>query len=355
MGYLKIIWQNIVKECLVIIRKPAGLIFCLVLPLTILIVFGVSFPGGFLEIKHAPIVIIEDEHNRVFVDSIIKKIESDIFDLTIKKGSQSDFEEIVMSGNYILGIYPAISGDPTKTSILIDNSSPFAGGSTLTNLSIKLEGSERFFSERKNIYKDNFGFVGYLFPGIIAVGIMFISLNLASIGVIRERLLGSLERILSAPSPLWLFLISKYFAYTALAFISGIIVLISGNLLFNISIYGPIWLVVLLEIFTALPFIGLALAASIIGKSEFESHAIANLIAIPLMFISGVFFPVQCMPDYIRKIAEVLPLTYSVNALRDVIIKGVGFYDVINTFAALSLYALLFFILVILIFKKRKK
>jgi ABC-2 type transport system permease protein len=209
--------------------------------------------------------------------------------------------------------------------------------------------------DRKNIYEQDSGFVGYLFPGIIAIGIMFISLNVASIGVIRERLLGSLDRILSAPSPLWLFLISKYLAYTVLASVSGILVLIAGNVLFNISISGSVWLVILLEVFTALPFIGLALAASIMGKSEFESHAIANFIAIPLMFISGVFFPIQCMPIYIKKVAEILPLTYSVSALRDVIIKGGGYFDIINALIALLLYGLLFFLLVIFIFRKRKK
>src|SRR3989338_586854 len=355
MKYLKIILQNIVKEYLVIIRKPAGLIFWIVLPFTILVVFGVSFPGGLLEIKVASVVILEDGNNQVLVDSVKERISSEYFSITIKKGDDSILRELVAGENYMLGIYPTMSGYDVKTFIVVDNSNPLAEGPVLNTLTNKLKGDRGVFVERINLYKEDFGFVGYLFPGIIAIGIMFISLNVASMGVIRERILGSLERILSAPSPLWLFLISKYLAYIVLASISGILVLAAGNILFNIPISGSIWLVILLEVFTALPFIGLALAASIIGKSEFESQAIANFIAIPLMFISGVFFPVQCMPNYIRTVAEILPLTFSVDALRDVIIKGLGYSDIIYAFGALSLYALLFFILVILIFRKRKK
>ncbi len=340
---------------MVVSRKPAGLIFWIVLPFTILVVFGVSFPGGFLEIKHAPVLIVEDSNNQPIIESLKKKLTSEDFSLTVQKGSYSDMEEMVKSGNYMLGVYSAMSGHEVKTSIVVDNSNPLAEGPVFNAVLDKLRGDGSVPADRKNIYDQDSGFVGYLFPGIIAIGIMFISLNVASIGVIRERLLGSLDRILSAPSPLWLFLISKYLAYIVLASVSGILVLIAGNVLFNIAIGGSVWLVILLEIFTALPFIGLALAASIIGKSEFESHAIANFIAIPLMFISGVFFPIQCMPAYIRAVAEILPLTYSVDALRNVIIKGGGYFDIVNPLLALSLYGLLFFILVIIIFRKRKK
>jgi ABC-2 type transport system permease protein len=354
MGHSKIIWQNIKKEYLTLIRKPASLILCLFFPLIALIVFGVSFPGEFLGIKVAPVILIEDSSNKILVSSLKEKIASEDFDLTVKKGDESFLKEAVKSKDYLLGIYPKILDHQTKILIFIDNSNPLAGQIALAKLKPKLEEDKNLFLELKNIYEEKLRFVDYLFPGIIALSIMFISLDLASIGVVKERLIGSLERILSSPFPLWLFLAGKYIAYIILAFLSGVIVLIGGKFLFNIPIAGSIWLVILLEISTALPFIGLALVTSTISKSEFEAHVIADFIALPLMLISGVFFPIQCMPNYIQRVAEVLPLTYSVEALRDVIIRGLGFSDIAPAFGALIIYTLIFFILAIFVFKKRK-
>jgi ABC-2 type transport system permease protein len=112
--------------------------------------------------------------------------------------------------------------------------------------------------------------------------------------------------------------------------------------------------VVLLEILTAIPFIGLALITSTIGKSEFESQVIVLFISIPSIFISGIFFPIESMPDYMQKVAKFLPLSFAVEALRDVTIRGLGLRDVLPALSFLIAYFLIFFVLSIVIFKKRE-
>ena len=353
MSYLKIIWQNIIKEYLVLFRRPIGLTLNLLLPLLILLVFGISFPGEFLKITYAPILILEDDTNHVLIKELEKKIISEDFDIFVAKGDEEFLEQEVKSEDYLLGIYPHFDNQTVKTLILIDNSNPLAMETALTRLLPRLDTSNVLIEEKK-IYGERLGFVDYLLPGIIALGIMFFTLNLAAAGVAKERVLGSLERVLSSPSPLWLFLAAKYISYIFLSLVAGMLLLAGGTLLFNIPIAGDIWLVALLGVFTAMPFIGIALIASVIGKSEFEALAIAEIISVPLIFICGVFFPIQCMPSYVQGIANALPLAYSTNALRDVIIRGLGFHDVMYALSALAVYTLAFFVLTIFIFRKRR-
>ena len=354
MKYFKIIWQNIIKEYLVLFRKPVGLVLSLILPLLVLLVFGISFPGEFLKMTHAPIMIIEDGQNEILIKSFVQKILSEDFDITIEKGDLSTLEKAVESKDYLLGVYPQATDQQVKTFILIDNSNPLAIETVLTRLIPKLKDNKDVLVEQKKLYGEDLGFVDYLFPGIIALGVMFFTLGLAAVGLVRERVLGTLERILSGPAPLWLFLIAKYISYILLSLVAGMLLLAGGKFLFAIPIAGDIWLVALLSVFTAMPFIGIALVASIIGKSEFEAFALAEIISIPMIYVCGIFFPIDSMPDYAKVIARVLPLSFSTEALRDVIIRGYELSDVLPALSALTLYSLGFFILTIFLFRKRK-
>ncbi|MFQ6049960.1 MAG: ABC transporter permease [Candidatus Paceibacterales bacterium] len=357
LKYLKVILQNIIVEYLILIRKPAGLIFALFLPTIILVVFGISFPGETLDITYPRIVIIEDENNQTLVSSLKEKISPEDFNLEVRRGDQSTLEELVKSKEYLLGIYPelSLSHQPPKITIVVDNSNPLARDTVLDKVMPQIVEIEDSFILQKDAYEKDLRFIDYLFPGITAFGIMFFCLSLASIGVVRERISGSLERIRSSPLPLWVFLISKYTAYSLLAAIAGVLILIGGRFLFNISIAGPIWLVILLEILGAAPFIGLALITSTIGRSEFEAQVIILFISLPLVFISGIFFPIQCMPDYVQNVVKFFPLTYSVEGLRDVIIRDLGLFEILPVLNMLILYSLLFFIFAVLIFRKRER
>ncbi|MBD3208307.1 MAG: ABC transporter permease subunit [Candidatus Nealsonbacteria bacterium] len=354
MNYLKVIYQNLIREYLILIRRPAGLVFALFLPTLILVVIATSFPGEFLDVKHARIPIIRTEENEALVDDLAERISSDEFGVVIKDGDENILKNLVKDKEYLMGIYPEIVGRTQKINVVVDNSNPLARDAILVKLKSKLE-KEDSSIVKKEVYKNDLRFIDYLFPGIISLGTMFFCLSLASIGVVRERVSGTLERIRSSPLPLWIFLISKYIAYIILAAIAGIFILLSGYYLFDIPIAGPIVLVILMEILTATPFIGLALITSTIGKSEFESQVIVLFISIPAIFISGIFFPLQCMPRYIAEIVKFFPLAYSTEALRDVIIRGFGFSQIIPAFKALVIYSLGFFVLAVLFFRRREK
>ena len=357
MKYLKVIYQNLVAEYLILIRKPTGLIFSLFFPTLILVVIAISFPGEFLDIVNTKVAVIENETNKALVNSIKEKISSEDFSLDIKQGNISTLEDLIRSKDYLLGIYPELSlpEQTPKITIVIDNSNPAARDTVLNKLMSQITGDWDLSISKREVYKNNLRFIDYLFPGIIGLGIMFFCLTLASIGVVRERISGSLERIRSSPLPLWLFLISKYIAYSILAVVAGVFLLIVGKFFFNIPIAGSVWLVILLELLTAAPFIGLALITSTIGKTEFEVQVIVLFIAVPLIFISGIFFPIQCMPEYIQKVAVYFPLAYSVEALRDIVIRGFELEKILPSLFALAIYSISFFTLTVLMFKKRER
>ncbi len=353
MNYLKVIYRNLIREYLILVRKPAGLIFALFLPTLILVVIATSFPGEFLDVKHAKVPIMDDGSNSQFVSELKEKVSSEELSVVIEQGALNKLEDLVGDKKYLLGLYPHLSEGRFENVVVVDNSNPLARDAVLSKIKSRLGAEEDYNVVQKDIYEADLRFIDYLFPGIIALGIMFFCLSLASIGVVRERVSGTLERIRSSFLPLGVLLVSKYITYIVLAAISGIFILVCGYVFFNIPIAGSIWLVIILEIITATPFIGLALITSTIAKTEFESQVIVLFVSIPSIFISGVFFPIECMPEYVARVVKYFPLSFSVEALRDVIIRGFNIYEVAPAILALSLYSLVFFVTALAMFKKR--
>jgi ABC-2 type transport system permease protein len=105
--------------------------------------------------------------------------------------------------------------------------------------------------------------------------------------------------------------------------------IILGILLFHVQIIGSYWLILLLVIIGAIMFLGLGFTISGLATTTDAVPAIANLIVFPMLFLGGVFFSIDNMPQWLQYIAKVLPLTYFSTGLRDIMNKGAGFVDVL--------------------------
>ena len=128
MKYINAIIQNVVSEYLILIRRPAGLVFSLFFPTLILVVIALSFPGEFLDITKAEIIIIKNEENEAIVESLEKEISEENFIIHFEDKSLEELENIIRNKEYLLGIYPEISERDysTKMNIVLDNSNPLS-------------------------------------------------------------------------------------------------------------------------------------------------------------------------------------------------------------------------------------
>jgi ABC-2 type transport system permease protein len=93
---------------------------------------------------------------------------------------------------------------------------------------------------------------------------------------------------------------------------------------FNVAIVGSVPLVVGLALLGGLAFLTIGFAVSGLAKTGEAANAIGNVVTLPMMFLSGVYFPVSGAPDWIKPIIGFLPLTYLANGLRDVMLRGTG-------------------------------
>jgi ABC-2 type transport system permease protein len=154
-----------------------------------------------------------------------------------------------------------------------------------------------------------------LVPGLLGLTILFGTSSMEAIVIVFERRIGSLERLMLAPIGLPALLAGKLLGGMTFGLTVTAVVLIIALAAFGIG--GVNWLLLLLALlFSAAAFSALGAFVSVAVREVFEAQTLANFIRFPMMFLGGVFVPLAAMPPGLQAVARLLPLTYSVEALR---------------------------------------
>jgi ABC-2 type transport system permease protein len=142
----------------------------------------------------------------------------------------------------------------------------------------------------------------------------------------RER--GILRRIKATPFPLWAFILSKITVQLVVALAQAAILLGTGVVLFSVSIADSYVSLALMVALGALGFLSIGFAISAFARDAETASGISNVVVFPMLFLGGVFFPVENAPDWLRPITQIIPVTYLADALREIVIDGATIADV---------------------------
>jgi ABC-2 type transport system permease protein len=140
----------------------------------------------------------------------------------------------------------------------------------------------------------------------------------------RERELGTLDGIISAPISRLSIVLGKSLAQVVRGLLQAILTLVLAILIFGVVVHGNLGLLALLLLLTVFSFIGLGIIISSLASQQETAMTIMMTLTFPMLFLSGALFPIQQMPTIMQWISKVLPLTYAVSALRKCIVLGTG-------------------------------
>jgi len=182
-----------------------------------------------------------------------------------------------------------------------------------------------------------------LAPGLLALTILFGTSSMEAIVIVFERRIGSLERLLLAPLRLPALLAGKLLGGMAFGLTVTLVVLVITLAVFGAG--GMNWpMLVLALLLSAMAFSALGAFVSVAVREVFEAQTLANFIRFPMMFLGGVFVPVTSLPAWLQVLARLLPLTYSVEALRAAL-SGGSWATAALDLAVLAAFSLVLFLL----------
>ena len=162
----------------------------------------------------------------------------------------------------------------------------------------------------------------FLLPGLVAMGVMNFSIIGMSVAIARFREQRILKRILATPLRPAKFLSSQVLARLVLALVQAALILAVGVFLFGAEITGNVLWIFVLATVANLVFLNLGFAVAGRASNPDAAQGIGNAVALPMMFLSGVFSPTDTLPEVLQEVVRFLPLTPLIEALRMVSLDG---------------------------------
>jgi ABC-2 type transport system permease protein len=376
----KIMWM-VKKDLLVLWRHKPRLISLFLFPIIMITLFGYGMGGT---ISNVPIVVV-DQSQGPLTDATLTAIKGntlyDVKDITSdpSKGLQDVQNGVAKAAIILPTDYDNLNTTSQKSIVVdVDSSDQLAASAIIpatqgifnainqqiavqklqnTSTSTVAVTTNQVAGSAGNPFQSilntvnlqinklygNISYLDFLVPAIIGMTVLFGCVFGMGEIVAGERERGELARLFMTPTSVATVLGGKIISKLVQETGRGIILIVAAIILFGIIINGSMLLTVFLIILGALCFIGFGIMISARVSSQEDFMQSVMPITMPMMFVSGVFYPIETMPWIFQKIAYLLPLTYVNDALRAVMLKGVGIGDIWLDVVVLIGFTALFF------------
>jgi len=193
----------------------------------------------------------------------------------------------------------------------------------------------------------------FIVPGIIGMILSNILIVVTAMSVVREREHGTLEQLIVTPLTPGEIMLGKIAPYVLVGFTQITAVLLVGHFLFRVPIRGSVPLIYGLSFLFVVASLGLGLFISTLARTQAQAMQTSFLFLLPNVLLSGFMFPREGMPPFAREAGLILPLTYYLQIMRSIVLKGVGLAELWPQSLALVAFAVLFFSFATMRFNKQ--
>jgi ribosome-dependent ATPase len=370
------------KELSHIRRERSTLFFAIAVPVLQTFIFGIAIDT---EIEDIPTVLY-DLDGRTAAQELAESFEnSQAFHIVDRVVTEQAFRRALTSGDAKVGVrIPAdyserlLMREQARVQVLIDGSDSQVATTALTTtnlLGFQLStGQARALAESLNqapardetgalaipvemrtrlLYNPNLESSHFFVPGLVGIILQLVTLFLTSFAIVRERELGTLEQLFVTPVSRAGLLLGKLVPYALLGFVETLIVLNVMRFGFDVPIRGDLGLLLALSTLFLICALGLGLLVSTLAKTQLQAIQFAFIIMLPSVLLSGFMFPRSQMPAPVYAITFAIPVTYFLEILRGVVLRGAGLLDLLPSVTGLTLCTVIILTLSLLRFRKQ--
>ena len=192
----------------------------------------------------------------------------------------------------------------------------------------------------------------YLAPSFMALTVITGALNGVSTAISREKEQGTMDGLLVAPIPRQSVILGKIVAQTTRGLIQGFLILGLSMLLFGVVIYGSPVTMLLVMVLGVASFIGVGIIMTSLAPEQETAQMMTTLLQFPMMFLSGILFPIDQLPVAVQYIGKAFPLYYAADALRKVVILNASVSIIMPDLLVLLAYSVVTMAIAVPIFNK---
>jgi ABC-2 type transport system permease protein len=337
---MKKLYKMFLYDLKMTLRQREALFWMFLFPILLMVILGMIF-GGNRQV-HIKVGIV-DQDNSVVSQAIVQRFQEQGGGIVITTGSEEAERKALKDGNRNgLLIIPAgfgagfASGTQETLTMVIDQAdmnmaqitrSTMAG--ILSSMGQQMSGApEPVNLNEEAAQGKDFNYIDYIVPGLIAMVVMFSGLNgyAQEIAVYREK--GILRRIKVSPLSLPSFLAGGISTVLLFTIAQAAALFALGIFAFKLHVAGNYFYMIVLILLGAMSFLAMGFLISSLSKTGRSAQMAGTAVGMPMMFLSGVFFPLSIMPVALKVIARVFPLYYLGDALRRVMVDSASIASV---------------------------
>lgn len=282
-------------------------------------------------------------------DGYIKKLQSQAY------VNKVDNEQIALKNLKAKSIDAYIIFNGNKSKITLEGTDP-STTSLVMNMMNKLYSNNNLQKpEIKFLYGSmDMGVFNSMAPILMGFFIFFFVFLVAGVSFLRERISGTLDRILATPLKRWEIVLGYFLGFGLFVSIQTIILQVFSVYCLKVPMVGSFWVVLVINLALAGGALSLGTLLSAFASNEFQLFQFIPLVIVPQIMFSGIF-DLRNSSNLVKILSKIFPMTYGAEALTDIMLRGKGILEVKYDLIILIGYALLFLILNIIALKKYRK
>jgi ABC-2 type transport system permease protein len=307
--------------------------------------------------SRALVQVMQNTHNFRLIGEAMSRVDLERF---IKNGDARaaviippEFATDIKRGRTAMAQVIVDAADPLASTAAISGAA-LAGAARSAEITIQRTGRGPPLEVRvRPWYNPALVSSAYIVPGIVGVLLSMTMILITSMAIVRERERGTLEQLVVTPIDKPSLMLGKIVPFVLVGYTQMSVVLLLGKVLFDIPVRGSVPLLYLITLGFIVTNLSLGLVLSTVARNQVQSMQLSFLIILPNILLSGFMFPREAMPEFAQWLGLALPLTYYLEILRGILLKGVGIEFLWEQTATLAVFAFVLMVVSVRLFAKR--
>lgn len=320
----------IIKEAKHIVRDKRTMLILFGMPIIMMLLFGYAVRN---DVRNVRTVIVMSNTDYVTQQAVDRLSASEYFTITQVVATPVEAEQAIRDQKADLAIVfgKDYASGHSSLQFIVDGADPNMAQQWTQYANAVITNPNNGLVNTKLLYNPQMKSAYNFVPAIMGTLLMLVCAMMTSISIVREKERGTMEVLLVSPVRPILIVIAKVIPYLVLAFIILIVILLMANSLLGVPVQGSVfWIFVISTIYILLA-LSLGLLVSNIAKTQLVALLLSAMVLLmPIVMLSGMFFPIESMPKVLQYVSAIIPTRYYTSAMRKLMIMGVGVRQVMH-------------------------
>ena len=347
---MDIFFAFVIKEAKHILRDKRTMLILFGMPVVLMLLFGFAITT---DVKNVRTVVVCSEMSPRTQQAVERLSQSEYFIITQTVNTPHEAEQLIRNQKADMAL---VFAQDHGVQIMVDGCDPNMAQqwTTYAQQTLAPANSSLFTLHSSLLYNPQMRSAYNFVPAIMGMLLMLICAMMTSISIVREKERDTMEVLLVSPVKPLMVIIAKAVPYLVMAFAILITILLMARFVLEVPLAGSLFWIIIVSLIYILLALSLGLLISNVAQTQLVALLLSAMVLLmPVVMLSGMLFPVESMPAVLQWISAVVPPRYYIQAMRKLMIMGVGIREVAQEVAILSGMTILLLTIALKKFKQR--